>query len=136
MMIKKDVFKKVGFFDASFFLYYEDADFCLRAKEKGFLTKVNPAFVMYHSLSASVGKMSKLAIYHLLRSGIYFGKKHAKNSLQKVAHKFFIQVRVAPWRRLHSVLKPSEGILPSLPEFVPSSAHWSASQVILELQRR
>ena len=34
--VKKEVFEKIGFFDERYFLYYEDNDFSLRAKEAGF----------------------------------------------------------------------------------------------------
>src|SRR5579872_3405430 len=37
MVIKKQVFTDAGFFDEKFFLYYEDADFCLRAGKKGYV---------------------------------------------------------------------------------------------------
>ena len=36
MFIKKEVVEKTGFFDESYFMYYEDVDFCFRAKKKGF----------------------------------------------------------------------------------------------------
>lgn len=90
MLIKKQIFTSVGFFDEKFFLYYEDADFCLRAKEKGYLTKIVPSVVINHSLSKSAGNMSELAIYHLLRSAILFGNRYAKDPIQKIANRLFI----------------------------------------------
>lgn len=90
MVIKREVIEKIGFFDESFFLYYEDADFCLRAKINGFATKIVPSVVIHHDLSKSAGAMSHLAIYHLLRSSIIFGSKYAKNTLQKMCNKLFI----------------------------------------------
>lgn len=90
MVIKKEVFKKSGLFDDSFFFYYEDVDFCLRAREKGFLTKVVPSVVIDHALSKSAGKMSSFAIYQLTRGSIIFGKKYAKDPLQKIMHRLFV----------------------------------------------
>ena len=90
MLVKKEVFKKAGFFDGSFFLYYEDADFCLRARKAGFTTMVIPSAVISHALSASKGKTSPFTIYHLLRSGILFGRKYAESLQQKIANKIFI----------------------------------------------
>lgn len=66
MVIKKEVFKKIGLFDESFFLYYEDADFCLRAKKTGFATYIVPSVVIHHLLSASKGAVSSFTIYHYL----------------------------------------------------------------------
>ncbi len=93
MLVKKEVFNKIGLFDESFFLYYEDADFCLRAQEKGFEVVVTSAVTIQHKLSHSAGKMSDLAIYHLLRSGIFFGRKYAKNSMQRIANRTFILIQ-------------------------------------------
>jgi O-antigen/teichoic acid export membrane protein len=36
MVIKKKVLDKIGFFDESYFMYYEEVDFCFRAKKSGF----------------------------------------------------------------------------------------------------
>ncbi|HSD98452.1 MAG TPA: glycosyltransferase family 2 protein [Patescibacteria group bacterium] len=90
MMIRKKVFDKIGLFDENFFLYYEDVDFCLRAKEKGFATVLVPSIVINHALSQSAGRISPFTIYFLLKSGIFFGKKYEKSFLQKVTHKLFI----------------------------------------------
>jgi len=36
MFIKKEVVEKIGFFDESYFMYYEEVDFCFRAKKADF----------------------------------------------------------------------------------------------------
>ena len=41
MLVKREVFEKIGFFDEKFFLYFEDVDFCLRAKQAGFTVGVD-----------------------------------------------------------------------------------------------
>ncbi len=76
MLIKREVFEKTGLFDERFFLYYEDVDFCLRAKQKGFLVDVASSVNIYHELSKSAGKLSALSVYHQLRSALLFGKKY------------------------------------------------------------
>lgn len=81
MLIKKEIFDKIGFFDGRFFLYYEDVDFCIRARNKGFFTYVLPGIFIEHELSTSIGKVSSLAVYHQTKSGIQFGKKHFKDRL-------------------------------------------------------
>lgn len=35
MLVKRNVFKKIGLLDEKFFMYLEDVDFCLRAKKAG-----------------------------------------------------------------------------------------------------
>jgi O-antigen/teichoic acid export membrane protein/GT2 family glycosyltransferase len=36
MIVKRKVVEKVGFFDERYFMYYEDVDYCFRAKKAGF----------------------------------------------------------------------------------------------------
>ncbi len=88
MLIKKEVFEKVGLFDEKFFLYSEDVDFSLRAKNAGFLSAVLPSVSVYHELSKSAGKTSSLSVYHQTKSGVIFGKKHCKIFLFNVAFLF------------------------------------------------
>lgn len=90
MLITKDVFKKNGLFDERFFLYYEDVDFCLRARQKGFGIIVAPSVTINHALSASAGKMSNIAIYHLTKSLILFGKKYFNSGIKKYVHRVFV----------------------------------------------
>lgn len=74
MLIKKDVFKKIGLLDEKFFLYYEDADFSYRAKKAGFKLKVVSDAIVYH-LEKSSESLNK--IYYLVFSGIIFFRKNA-----------------------------------------------------------
>jgi len=48
MFIKKEVLEKVGFFDESYFLYYEEVDFCFRAKRAGFRIGVDTKYHYQH----------------------------------------------------------------------------------------
>lgn len=56
MVIDKKVFEKIGFFDERFFMYFEDADFCLRAKQEGFSIKINPGVIITHHLTKNKEK--------------------------------------------------------------------------------
>jgi len=95
MLIRKEVFKKIGLFDESFFLYYEDADFCLRSREKLFKVVLDPTVVIHHELSKSAGKLSPFTMYNLLRSSITFGNKYARNIVQKVVQRLFVLFQAA-----------------------------------------
>lgn len=115
MLIKKEVFQKIGLFDEDFFLYYEDVDFCLRAREKGFKTAVVPTVSIYHQLSKSAGKLSAFSIFHQLRSANLFGKKYYKKFSDRLANRFFILFqtilffKVRPLQTLHAVITFAPG---------------------------
>lgn len=48
MFIKKKVIDKIGFFDDKYFMYYEDVDFCYRAKKAGFKVGIDSKIVYEH----------------------------------------------------------------------------------------
>ncbi len=52
-LFKREVFKRVGFFDEDFFFYMEDADFCLRAQLQGFKGWFEPKAKIYHMRMAT-----------------------------------------------------------------------------------
>ncbi len=71
MLIRRKVFEKIGFLDERYFLFFEDADFCLRAKRTGFRIALEPKSMIIHKLSE--GKKKPLYyFYHLLRSNFIF----------------------------------------------------------------
>jgi len=75
MLIKKEVFKKIGLFDEDFFLYWEDTDFSVRAQRAGFKTVVIPTATVYHFEKSENNKPNK--IYWLVLSGLLFFQKNA-----------------------------------------------------------
>ncbi len=55
MMIRRRVLEEAGLFDETFFLYYEEVDFCRRARLAGWTTFYVPASSVAHIGSASTG---------------------------------------------------------------------------------
>lgn len=76
MMIKKKIFEKIGFFDERFFLYYEDVDFCFRAKKAGFKSVFAPLAIVDHHYHKTVDK-EKIKEYFMARNHLLFLEKHA-----------------------------------------------------------
>ena len=55
MMIRAPVFQALGGFDEGYFLYFEETDFCLRARRAGFATWYVPASRVMHVGGQSTG---------------------------------------------------------------------------------
>jgi len=55
-LIKTEVFKKIGLIDERYFMYLEDVDFCLSAREKGFKVGLTMNSIVEHKQSASFKK--------------------------------------------------------------------------------
>lgn len=88
MIFDKKVVDSIGFWDESYFLYYEDADYCERAKRAGLKLFYDPSVVIWHMISQSTGG-----------SGSDLHKKYQTNNLVKFSMKY------APLRTKLHVLK-------------------------------
>ena len=76
LLIKREVIEKIGLLSEDYFLYYEDADWCLRAKKAGFECVLAREAKIYHKQSASTGEFSYPYIYYHSRNGLLCGWKN------------------------------------------------------------
>ena len=67
LMIKRGVINKIGLLDEKFFAFYEDADWCLKARKAGHGVVYVPFGGVWHVKSATAGK-------------IFFGEERDRNS--------------------------------------------------------
>lgn len=78
VIIRREVFEKIGFLDHTFFLYWEDADFSERAKRAGFKVMYYPETCMWHKVSASTGGSgSPTNDYFLTRNRFYYAMRYS-----------------------------------------------------------
>lgn len=82
MMVKDQVFETIGLLDESYFLYYEDLDFCFRAVKAGFKIMYVPKSIAYHESGKSTGIGSPLQDYYITRNRMFFAKKHLSRRTQ------------------------------------------------------
>jgi len=74
MLIRKEVFEKIGYFDEEYFLYFEDIDLCMRAKHHGFQIWYLPQGFLWHKNAGSTGGSgSDLQDYFMSRNRLLFG---------------------------------------------------------------
>lgn len=90
MLVKKEVFEKIGLLDERFFLYFEDSDFCLRAKKAGYKIYVEPKSFIFHKTSQSLGGLSLKKIKYNLWSNFLFINKHVKPYFLPVAYFYLL----------------------------------------------
>jgi GT2 family glycosyltransferase len=78
MLLPKAVIDKVGKMNESYFLYYEEIDWCERIHNQGYEVYYQANSVIFHKESASIQKESPLKIFYLSRNRILFAKIHYK----------------------------------------------------------
>lgn len=87
VMIRKDVFDSIGLMDEGYFMYYEDVDFCRKARQAGFGIVNYPSARVVHLRGQSSGmkKMQKeyrrLPVYYYRSRARYFTNFYGKAGL-------------------------------------------------------
>lgn len=122
LLVRREVFERVGLLDEGYYLYAEDADFCLRARAAGFECRVVPDARLTHFVSSSSGgSVNPFKAYQRTRAGVRLFSLHA-TGLARFTWRFgFVTVLalqsaswllrgsprsvVAAWRALVDVLR-------------------------------
>lgn len=76
MLIKKVVFKHIGYFDENFTHFFEDFDFCLRAKRANFKVVYSPHATFWHGESVTANKNKPLKYFNWYKGKILFLSKN------------------------------------------------------------
>ncbi len=86
MLIKTEIFHKVGVLPEEYFMYYEDTDFCVKVKESGYKILCNSRAIIYHKISkSSGGESSSFAIKYNVRNRLIFMRKY-KYKISKIKY--------------------------------------------------
>lgn len=76
IMMSRAVIEKVGLWDESYFLYWEDVDYSFRLAEAGIKILYVPEAKLWHKVNASTGSSSPLTVYYSNRNRMYVMKKY------------------------------------------------------------
>ncbi|HEY0827517.1 MAG TPA: glycosyltransferase [Bacilli bacterium] len=63
LLLRRELIASIGYMSEDYFLYYEDTDWNLQAKKRGWKIKYVPRSVVYHKVSFSSGGEANLAPY-------------------------------------------------------------------------
>lgn len=91
-MIRTTALNGIGLLDERYFAYYEEADWCYRAKTAGWLCVVVPQAIIRHSKSGG------FRTYLIMRNVVWFQKQHA--SAIQLATFFLYYFGYFIWERL------------------------------------
>jgi GT2 family glycosyltransferase len=75
-VFKRELLGLIGFCDEKFYIYFEDSDFCERAKRAGYKIFVVPTAVSYHRGGATLKTFGARLFYHIRRGQVRFFIKH------------------------------------------------------------
>ncbi len=77
LLLRKEVFGRIGVMDSRYFTYIEDTDFCYRARQAGLKLMYLPsATVLHKAHSLTGGLASDFMMRYTTRNRVYFMLKH------------------------------------------------------------
>lgn len=77
MLINIETLKKIGLLDSTYFLYWEENDWCYRASKLKLKSFYAPKAKIWHKTKVSIEKLGKIKDYYMIRNRIIFMKKYA-----------------------------------------------------------
>lgn len=113
LMVRRDLFEKVGEFDEDFFCYLEEADFCFRARKAGYkITTVPQAKVFHKNALSSGGSSSPSRIYYSVRNHLRFLDKNVppRNLLHNYVRKLAVLTSYMAFVALRSDVPTVKGV--------------------------
>ncbi|MEG3967136.1 glycosyltransferase family 2 protein [Microcoleus sp. T2B6] len=79
LLARKSLFEEIGDFNETYFIYFEDVDWCLKAKQAGYYVVVDPRSIVYHKASQSLGGETSLGkLYYMTRNHLLFVSQYYK----------------------------------------------------------
>src|SRR5262249_60775500 len=79
LLATAEAWKNVGLLDERYFIYAEDADWCLRARAAGYRLLFVPTARLWHRVSASSGgAMNAWKVYQRLRANVTLWARNTK----------------------------------------------------------
>jgi hypothetical protein len=75
-LVRRKVFNDLGGFDERFFLYFEEVDFSLRARQAGWSSYYLPSARAYHRGGGTTDQVRARRLFYSLRSRILYAFKH------------------------------------------------------------
>jgi len=103
LMIRSDVFRKMGGFDPVFFLYHEDVDICKRVSTSGHSIIYLSTARIVHERNKSVNQIRERVNIEIRKSQLYYYRKH-NSPLQLLLLKLYLTLKFAGNREMLRVI--------------------------------
>lgn len=92
MLIKRAIITQCDYMPEDYFLYYEEIDWSLRIREKGYTIWYDPACTVFHNESSTTGKNSYTKIFYITRNRLLFTKRNSKGTIKYITYGYLIMI--------------------------------------------
>lgn len=84
MIFKSDLVAKIGYIPELYFLFWEEVEWCYRAKQQGYRVVCDMNSYVKHKGSATIKKVSGISTYYMERNRVLFVKRNVSNPFIRV----------------------------------------------------
>lgn len=98
LLIRREALNDVGGFDERYFFFFEDADWCFRARRRGWKLAGVSIPGIFHAGSATIGALSRL-------QAAYYRAGHVRFVRTYAAHPWLAAVPTTAWRLILDALR-------------------------------
>lgn len=81
LLVRREVWQQAGLLDDEFFMYYEETEWCVRARRAGFKIIHVPLAMMWHKIMIDLRATSPRTYYYMTRNRLLF-LRHSRASLR------------------------------------------------------
>lgn len=85
LLVRRQLIETAGILDPAFYLNFEDVEWSVRARHHGFEIWYEPQSIMWHKISASLGRGSAQNTYYMTRNALMFFSRNAPARLRWLA---------------------------------------------------
>ncbi|MDT3435565.1 glycosyltransferase family 2 protein [Haloarcula sp. 1CSR25-25] len=112
-LIRSEVFEQIGLLPEDYFMYYEDVDFCIKTRRKGYRLATSTTTTITHIGSASSGSdLSALPTYYNFRNRIHLARTYSDQSGSGFWIYYVMSILYGTLRRFYN--KEFEAVVPLL----------------------
>ncbi len=97
LLVRRETIDQVGLLDEIFFMYYEDADWCLRMHGRGWKIVYFPRFSIVHDVGRGRGDRHQLEDIERHKSRFYYYHKHAAFLNRAILRAMFLAAIFPRW---------------------------------------
>jgi GT2 family glycosyltransferase len=109
MLVKREVWQRIGLLDERFFMYYEDADFCQRAASAGYKVMCVTQAKVWHKVSVSSARVPSITRYRSAKSKVLFFRQYRHGPSRRLTDLYLVGDAVRTW--VHDILSGNKHLV-------------------------
>lgn len=90
MLVKREIYSRVGLMPEMYFLYYEELDWSLTIRYYGYKLWYDPCCMIYHKESRSTGVNSPLKVFYLTRNRFLYSYRNRSSTEKIICHTYLL----------------------------------------------